>query len=74
MDEADHAKVLETQHRQAAINAALNRPKEEQEFDGKGNVICIDCRERLSKARLKANFDATRCVYCQNIHEKNNKK
>lgn len=70
MDEADHAKVLETQHRERSINAALNRPKEAQIFDDKGNVICKDCRERLSKARLKANPQAARCVDCQTNYEK----
>lgn len=70
MDEADQAKIYETQHRQRALDAARQRDAQPpQQRDDLGRVICLDCATRIPTARLHAKPDAARCTECEAAHE-----
>lgn len=70
MDEADWAKRYEQEDRERAINAALAREQQPpQQFDDDGQVICIECGDRIAPARLAAKPDAARCTDCKSALE-----
>ncbi len=75
MDDADRAKVIEQQHRQAALEAALStRRKPSQRLDETGRPICIDCDTHIPAERLEIVPDAARCVGCKTAHEQQKKE
>ncbi len=39
-----------------------------------GVRVCLDCFDPLGKKRLKANPDAVRCVECQELKEKQDRR
>jgi len=66
VDDADRAKDYEMKDRQAALNAALNRdPLPEQRRNDSGDIICIDCEQRIEPERLAVRPQAVRCVTCK---------
>ena len=74
MDDLDRAKDLEMKQREVALESALSAPEhdvgEEQLFDEKEKVICLDCCERIPSKRLKAVPEAVRCIDCKTIWER----
>ena len=75
MDDADRAKVIEQQHREAALEAALSaQVKPAQHLDEVGRPVCIDCRTLIPQERLNAVPDAARCVVCKTVHEQRQQK
>ncbi len=77
MDDLDRAKDLEMKQRDVAVKLALSVPErdagEEQLFDEKEKVICLDCSIRIPAGRLKAVPNAVRCVECKEIWERKRK-
>ncbi|MGR6871223.1 TraR/DksA C4-type zinc finger protein [Pseudomonas sp. HK3] len=73
MDDADRAKEIEQLHRRAALEMATRHPEPPQQIID-GWVVCIDCVTPLQPDRLKAKPDAARCIECQSIHEKKEKR
>lgn len=74
-DVADRAQERE----QINLGQALERRAEaatvrEQPFEIEGKRVCLDCFEPLSKKRLNAKSDAVRCVECQEMKEKQNRR
>jgi DnaK suppressor protein len=74
-DVADRAQERE----QVNLARALERRAEtatvrEQPFEIEGRRVCLDCFEPLSRKRLKANPAAVRCVECQELKEKQDRR
>lgn len=63
-DLADEAQEAMNAHLQSSLAAAAPVFKE-QECDGSGRIVCIDCGELIPTARLAAVPWACRCVSCQ---------
>jgi phage/conjugal plasmid C-4 type zinc finger TraR family protein len=72
MDDADRAKVYEARDRRAAVEIALRHPEPPQ-LIVKGEILCIDCEENISTARLQAKPEAARCISCQTDQDKKDK-
>lgn len=61
-------------HTGATTNAALkkhfkNLKPEPPQHVIAGRVLCIDCDEPISPARLAAKPNAARCTLCQSVYE-----
>jgi DnaK suppressor protein len=71
----DLAQELEEKHRvkSLAVQAAAAATKE-QPLVIDGVRVCLDCRDPIGKKRLKAKPDAARCVECQELKEKQNRR
>lgn len=69
MDQLDHAKALEMQHRQRALQEVLTANPEPPQETLDGRVVCIDCDHPISTARLAAKPNAARCIGCQQLQE-----
>jgi len=69
MDDADRAKIIEMQHRRAAVEIAKTHPEPPQLIVN-GIVLCMDCDAPQKENRLTAKPNAARCVECQTQHEK----
>jgi DnaK suppressor protein len=67
-DGIDSAQRYDETYRQSAINAymASHRPEAHQ-FAA---LHCIDCGHEIPSARRKAAPSATRCIGCQEKHER----
>jgi len=71
MDDADYAKINEQRDRDRALARALTRAEQPaQQIDETGQVICLDCGDPISPARLAARPDAARCTDCKTALEK----
>lgn len=71
MDDVDRAKDLEMGHRDASIQAQLDKGKiTEMPLVIDGVRLCADCREPIPEARLEAQPESVRCVPCKSIHER----
>lgn len=71
----DLAQDLEEIHRTKALAAhAAAVAVTEAPFEIEGKRVCLDCFEPLGRRRLKANPDAVRCVECQELREKQNRR
>jgi len=66
----EQAAAHEQRTRDASVAAVRQRPREAQVFDDAGRVVCRGCDEPLDAARLDALPSATRCVDCQDRHER----
>lgn len=72
--------VDRAQEREALnLDLALVRRSEaatarESPFEIEGKRVCLDCFEPLTKKRLKAKPDAVRCVECQEMKEKQDRR
>lgn len=73
-DVADRAGELEEQQRAQALRARSAVVVEMPRHDRDGERICLGCEERLSQKRLKASPRAVRCVECQDLHEKRQRR
>ena len=74
-DIADRAQVREGQNLDAALARQAERAAtREQPFEIEGKRVCLDCFEPLGKKRLKAKPDVVRCVECQELREKQNRR
>jgi len=70
MDDVDIAQLRETEEREQALAAAVNRVVELPMNDDTGARICLDCFDRIPHKRLLAAPKCVRCVDCQAIHER----
>ena len=64
MDIADHAQAKEEAERDNLIRKIAANP------DHAGSETCIDCKAVIPTARRASVPDATRCVDCQEIRER----
>jgi phage/conjugal plasmid C-4 type zinc finger TraR family protein len=69
MDVIDRAQQHEENHRAAAL-ANRVRSLESQIVDGKGRVLCVDCRDPIPKKRLQIAPRPVRCIQCQTDYER----
>ena len=67
MDDLDRAQQYEEMEREAALSRRL-RP-ERPKIDLRRTRRCVDCGERIVRARLRAVPAATRCAWCEGAHE-----
>jgi len=66
VDDADRAKDYEMKDRNAALQAALKRDSlPAQRRNKRGEIICIDCEQRIEPERLAVRPEAVRCVSCK---------
>lgn len=71
----DLAQELEEKHRAKALaRFAEALAVTEPQLSIDGVRVCLDCQEPLTKKRLKAKPDASRCVECQELREKQNRR
>jgi len=76
MDEINQAQHYDELYRQSALNRHLAGLRDCRAGQGPArndNGICIDCGEKINKARLKALPHAVRCLGCQNKSERRDK-
>ena len=66
--------VEKRQREEALARQAERAATREQPLLVGGKRVCPDCREQLDKKRLKAKPDAVRCVECQELKEKQNRR
>ena len=70
-DIIDRAQRAEETFRERALKRRSNAKEDALQTAGEdGWPICIDCGERIPKARLAARPNAVRCIECQRDHEK----
>lgn len=70
-DIIDRAQSAEETFRERALKRRENAFESPlQTADAAGWLICLDCGERIPKARLTAHPNAARCIDCQRDHEK----
>lgn len=74
MDQLDKAQILEEADREHGIDAVLHRSVEEQARDAAGVIRCLDCDAAIDAERLAVLPTACRCVECQQIHEKTERR
>lgn len=65
MDQFDKAQQLDALYLENAINAVLTAPE-----GVPGQDVCIDCGEEIPEKRRRAVPGCTRCLDCQQLHEK----
>lgn len=69
-DELDRAQAASEVYERAAIQNLTNRRIFQPVAGGRQWQTCEDCEKPIPDARIKANPAATRCVRCQERHEK----
>lgn len=71
MDESafEQAQRVTENAREAAIDAARTVPKETP-LERDGVRYCLDCDDPIDARRLSANAGAVRCIWCQEDHDK----
>lgn len=72
-DESDRATDIQQFENELALKRHQQQPKEQPEYNSNGLRICIDCNALIPIARIRANENAVRCVFCQDELEKFNK-
>ncbi len=73
MDEIDQAQHYDELYRQSALNRHFAGPGDYHVGHGHArndNGTCVDCGEKIKKARLKALPHAVRCISCQSKQER----
>lgn len=68
-DAVDAAQAAEALYLATAVHAAGRRLTDGQVADETGRLVCRDCGEPLSRARLEAVPWASRCVECQEAED-----
>lgn len=68
-DYLDEALKAEENFRDQAIAKQLQRDVEQPDEDADGNRYCLSCGDEVPKARLDAQPDAVRCVFCQSLKD-----
>lgn len=74
-DLADLAQVREEQERDEALRrAAVRRAISAAPIEVNGERLCLDCRDPIGRPRLRAAPEAVRCIECQLVHERQNRR
>lgn len=68
-DECDHAKEWQDRHNDESLALALVIA---QKVNRVGTTHCVDCEQRIAKARREAVPHAIRCAECQEDSDKRN--
>ena len=68
-DEGDCAEAYQARHNAESLALALVMINKLNDAPPPLSGICIDCGDRIPKARRKAAPRATRCCECQQQHE-----
>ena len=69
-DELDRAQAASEVYERAAMQSLARRRTFQPIPGGRQWLECEDCGKPIPHARLKANPAATRCVSCQETHER----
>jgi len=74
-DDIDRAQHYDELYRTQALNSHYDRRRKSTGLHrnpagGTGSAECTDCGEPINQARIMAMPQATRCVECQERHER----